>query len=97
MVRKLVWTKKAFKEWENILAFWFKRSGNKKYSRKLNNKIRIIFKNIRNNNNIGKKTEIENIRLMICSHYKIFYKIDDAVIYIISIFDSRRNPNDIKV
>ncbi len=94
MAGKLVWTKNAFDEWKIILDFWFKKTGNKTYSKKLNNKIRIVLKNTKNNNFLGKKTEIENIRLIICSHYKIFYKTEKEIISVISIFDSRRNPKN---
>lgn len=92
MVRKVIWTKNASNEWKSILEFWINKTGTNKYSRKLNNKIRIVINYIRINNKIGTKTNLKNIRLMLCSHYKIFYKIDKDTIYIVSIFDSRRNP-----
>lgn len=96
MARKVVWTQNASDEWKHILDFWIDKTGNKKYSRKLDNKIRIILNYIKNNNYIGNITSYKNIRLVVSSHYKIFYKIDKEIIYLISIFDSRRDPKESK-
>lgn len=37
-------------------------------------------------------SEIGNYRYLVYSHYKLIYKIDGSVIYIVSLFDTRQNP-----
>ncbi len=47
MVKRIVWTKKADNEWKSILAFWYEHTGNKKYSKKLNTKLKLTLQNIK--------------------------------------------------
>jgi hypothetical protein len=59
VVRKVVWAKNASDEWKSILDFWINKTGTNKYSRKLNNKIRIVLNYIKINNKIGTKTNLK--------------------------------------
>jgi len=97
MAKRIIWTRNAKDEWQRILSFWREHTGNKKYSRKLNGKIKLTLKNIKSNNLIGKKTSKKDIRIVICLYYLVFYKIEKERIIIITIFDSRRNPDDLKI
>ncbi len=97
MAKRIIWTRNAKDEWQRILSFWHEHTGNKKYSRKLNSKIKLTLKNIKSNNLIGKKTSKKDIRIVICLYYLVFYKIEKERIIIITIFDSRRNPDDLKI
>ena len=96
MVKRIIWTEKAKDECQRILSFWYKHTGNKSYSKKLNNKLKLTLKNIKSNNYIGKKTSKKDIRIVICLHYLVFYKVEQSRLIIITIFDSRRNPKDLK-
>ena len=96
MVKRIIWTKKAKDEWKRILSFWYKHTGNKSYSKKLNSKLILTLKNIKSNNYIGKKTSKKDIRIVICFHYLVFYKVEQNQLIIITIFDSRRNPKDLR-
>ena len=97
MVKRIVWTKKADNEWKSILAFWYEHTGNKKYSKKLNTKLKLTLQNIKSNNYLGKKTSKDDIRVVICLYYFVFYKVEQERLIIITIFDSRRNPEDLEL
>jgi len=97
MVKRIIWAKKAKDEWKKILSFWYKHTGNKRYSKKLNSKLKLTLQNIKSNNYIGKKTSKKNIRIVICFYYLVFYKIEKERLIIITIFNSRRNPKDLKL
>jgi toxin YoeB len=45
---------------------------------------------------IGKKTDIETIRIKIARDYLIFYEIHEFEIHILSIKDGRQNPRKFK-
>ncbi len=46
---------------------------------------------------MGKPTDIEDVRIKIVSHYLMFYKRVNQKIYILTIWDSRRNPESLKL
>ena len=65
----------------------------KKFSLKLNRLFIDTLKSLSFNPYIGKKTEIENIRVKIVRDYLVFYKIlNDKEILVLTIWDARRNP-----
>ena len=97
MAKRIIWSRKARDEWKKILSFWYEHTGSKKYSRKLNNKLKLTLLNVKSNNYIGKRTSKKSVRVVICFCYLIFYKIEEDRIIIITIFDSRRNPKDLKL
>ena len=97
MAKRIVWSKKASEERFEILNFWVSKTGSKKYSRKLEAKLRETIRNVSDNNYLGKATDIEGVRLSVVSNYLIFYEIKSEHIEILTIFDSRRDRSDIKL
>lgn len=95
MVRKIIWTRTAQKEQIAIFEYWNWRTKSKKYSLKLRKEFKKTTLDIQQFPFSGINTSAsENIRLKIVSHFLLFYQIDQTNIYILSIFDSRRNPQD---
>lgn len=97
MVKRVVWTKRAAEEKRRILAYWSKRNGNKSYSHKLNIKFKETLRNIAELNYLGKDTGYKKIRVTIVESYLIFYSSHETQIDIISVFDGRRDPDDLKL
>jgi|SRR5690554_606526 len=90
--RKIVWTERAEWERKDILEYWINRNKSKTFSLKLNKIIREEIVNLAINPEIGRLTEVKNVRLQIIRDYLLFYQISGNKIFILSIWDSRRNP-----
>jgi len=94
--RKVTWTKKANSERKEILEYWIERNKSKAFSIRLN---LLIIENLRlilSKPAIGKKTELENVRIRIIRDYLLIYEIKENEIIVLSIWDSRRNPPNLK-
>ena len=92
--RKITWTKKANSERKEILEYWIDRNKSKTFSIKLN---LLIIENLRlimSKPEIGKKTELENVRIRIIRDYLLIYEMKENEIIVLSIWDGRRNPKN---
>jgi len=49
------------------------------------------------NPEIGRKTDIPNVRIKIVRDYLIFYEVQNESILILSFWDSRQNPEKLKL
>ena len=74
--RKIIWTQKANIERRDILEYSIDRNKSKKFSIKLNKLIVGTIKQIAENPGIGRKTNLENIRVKIIRDYLLFYEFD---------------------
>ncbi len=97
MAKRIIWTDQAKSERREILNYWLLRTGNKKYSKKLSLQFRETVKYIALYNYLGRQTELVDVRVAVCGHYLIFYKLTDELVAIITIFDNRRNPNALDI
>jgi hypothetical protein len=64
---------------------------------KLNNTIRNSIRLLEKYSEIGIHTDVKNIRNLIVSDFGIFYEIKSSSIEIITIWDSRQNPDKLFV
>lgn len=71
--RKIVWTQKANLERKAILEYWIERNKSKKFSIKLNKLIISTIKQIAETSGIGRKTDLENVRVKIIRDDFLFY------------------------
>ena len=93
MARKVIWTQTAQLERIEILEYWIKRNKSNLYSKKLNKLFISALKDVSRNPFIGRKTDIENVRAKIVRDYLIFYLISDDSVYVLSVWDSRRDSS----
>lgn len=96
MARKIIWSERAKSDKIEILKYWLKRNKSNVYPKKLNALFQKSVRWIAIKYNPAKKTDFENVCVKIVRDYKIFYEIKNAEIHIISIFDTRMNPNKLK-
>lgn len=96
MAFRVEWSKNAQKERKFILLFWTLKTGNKKYSKKLNDLFTGNIEIISQFPLIGKKTEINNLRAQIIGDYILFYRVKVNTVYIVSLFGSKQNPDKLK-
>jgi plasmid stabilization system protein ParE len=91
MARKIIWTQTAQTERREILVYWVKRNKSKTFSKKLNKLFVAALKDISKNPMIGRKTDMENVRAKIVREYLLFYEISDEYVYVLSVWDNRRD------
>jgi plasmid stabilization system protein ParE len=88
------WSVEARDDLKDILEYYIVRNKSKKYSVKLNSKIKKSIAILIKNPFLGIQTDIENVRILIKDDYQIIYEIVGQSIIIVLIWDSRRNPDD---
>lgn len=96
MARRIVLSELARSDRRRILEYWNKRNQSKAYSRKLNEQFSQALKLISLYPQIGKQTDDQNLRVKIVSHYLIFYEMKKDTIYVLTIWDSRRDPKELE-
>jgi toxin YoeB len=96
MVKKIIWTENALKDRHKIYKFWTEHNKSETYSEKLDLLIEQKIDLLASFPNIGLNTDYKEINITTVSTFSIFYKLNANSIFILRIFDSRRNPNKIK-
>lgn len=89
--RKIIWTVHANKERKDILEYWILRNKSKTFSVKLNKLILYNVSLLAEHPTIGRKTDVEKVRVKIVRDYLIFYEFSASELIILSIWDGRRN------
>lgn len=95
MAKRVEWTFSAKLCRKNILEYWFRKTGNKKYSRKISYSINKRIEFILEHPRAGKSTSIERVRTTACGHFSIFFVNDSEKITIVGFFDTRDSPDKI--
>jgi plasmid stabilization system protein ParE len=97
MAKKIIWTQKANLERKEILEYWINRNKSKNFSIKLNKLIVETLRNTSLNPNIGRNSDIENVKIKIIRDYLLFYEVHIDEIVVLCIWDGRRNPTKLKI
>ncbi len=97
-IYKLLWTENALQELKSIIAY-LENNWTKKEIRKFSKRINKLLNLIQINPELFPKTNIKkNIRKSILSKQNtIYYKFEDGIIYILSVFDNRQDPDKLKI
>ena len=95
--RKIVWTQKANLERKAILEYWIERNKSKKFSIKLNKLIISTIKQVAETPSIGRKTDLENVRVKIIRDYLLFYEFDEDYLKVLALWDGRRDENSLQM
>ncbi|MCX6220937.1 MAG: type II toxin-antitoxin system RelE/ParE family toxin [Bacteroidia bacterium] len=96
MARQIIWTQRAQKDRIEIFSFWNDRNKSVIYSKKLNELIKESLVLICKHPLIGRLTNKENVRVKVLREYLIIYEISINEIVVLSIWDCRQNPEDLK-
>ena len=94
--REIKWTTKAIFDKISILEYWIWRTKSKTYSIKLSGLFDDVISQLAANPESGKISDYKNIRFRIVKQYLIFYTSTEKNIFIIRIWDSRRNHGKIR-
>jgi len=93
MAKQIIWSIRAHNDRIEILSYWIQRNKSKEYSKKLNKIFEDTAELISKHPNIGKQSELNNIRFKIVKDYFFTYRITLESIEILTIWDSRQDPN----
>jgi toxin YoeB len=94
--RIIVWTSTAKLELKLIFDFFNLRNNSKTYSLKLHRKIQSELNLLLLQPFLRKKTDTINVRGFIIENYILFYELKDDKIIILSVWDTRQNPDKLK-
>jgi toxin YoeB len=92
MAKKITWTKRAQEDRKEILRYWRTHNQSNTYSKKLNELIKKAINLVAAHPYIGRRTDVVNVRVKLARDYLIFYEEGENEIFILSIWDTRRNP-----
>lgn len=95
MAKQIVWSAKAKKERVKILNYWIKRNKSNTYSIKLNDIFTKSVAVIAVFPKIGKFTKDKKSRIKIVKEYLIIYEETEKSIRILTVWDSRQDPEKI--
>lgn len=95
MAKQVIWSKLAQQDRKLILEYWIDHTKSNTYSKRLNQ----IFENtadlISKHPKIGKKTEKQDVRIKIIKDYYFTYRETENRIEILTIWDSRQDPENL--
>lgn len=97
MAKKITWSQTAQNDRKKILVYWKKRNKSNTYSIKLFELFKEAVNTISIYPEIGKATNNENIRFVVVRDYLLFYERNPETIRILRIWDSRQNPDSLKI
>ena len=95
--RKIIWSHRAKIKRYDILQYYIDRNKSASYSKKLNISINRELNLLQKYPDLGIKTDIEGIRGLIIENFILFYELDKNLIIVHYIWDSRQNPDELKV
>lgn len=91
MVGEIVWTLRAKEELFEILEYWNERNGTSSYSLKLNSLILVNLQKLIKQPQIGKVTNIKNVRVQRVNRYYLYYEMLENDLYVLSVRHEKRN------
>ena len=94
--KRIVWSKEARLDFKATLEFYNDRNGSNTYSRKLADQIFNSIEQLQTNNFLGINTSDLDVRVLIKGSFSIFYELKEEEIVVLVIWDSRRNPDELK-
>jgi plasmid stabilization system protein ParE len=90
--RKVIWSPRAKNDLISILDYYVRRNGSKTYSIKLNKTLRNTIRLLHDHPEMGVKSDVQGVRNLIQGDFGIFYEIKRDIIEIVTIWDSRQDP-----
>ena len=86
------WTETAIRQRNYIFEYWIERNKSTSYAKKLNEKIKERTNLLKQNPDLGKKTDFNNTRVVSLGHYSILYQKSNTKIIITGFWDNRQEP-----
>ena len=96
MAKQVIWSLRAQNDKKEILDYWRQKNQSNTYSKKLNELFKESIKIILDFPQIGKVTDDTKARIKIVKDYLIIYEETETQIFILTIWDSRQDPDNLK-
>lgn len=96
MARRIRWSRRSQEDRKAIFSYWNERNLSKTYSKKLNKLFIKAVELLSIHPRLGRKTSEKEIRIKVVKDYLILYKYSDTELRVMSIFDSRQDPEKLK-
>ena len=93
MALRVLWTERAVQERNAILDFYRKRNGSVYYSQELLRHFRNSLRLAADQELLGKLTDVSGVRCLFVVDYCLFYTIRETDLVVLSVWDSRRDPD----
>jgi plasmid stabilization system protein ParE len=97
MAREVIWSDKALDDLLSIFDYWNTRNKSTSYSKKLNLLFNKIIELITRYPSLGRPTQFNSIKVKIVKEYLIIYEKTPELLFILTIWDSRRNPAELNM
>ncbi len=98
MALNVYWTRSALQDRIKVFEYWNERTQSREYSQQLNTSIEHRVAMIKEYPQAGLATDKPGVRFhIIARHYKLFYKIEKDNAYILRFWDTRQDPEKIKL
>ena len=94
MAKQIIWSLQAQEDRKQILSYWNNRNQSSTYSKKLHHLFKEAIKLVSKFPQIGRQTDLENVRIKLVKDYLVVYEEDQNNIYVLKIWDGRRNPEN---
>jgi len=95
--RKVVWTRSALESRTAIFLYWNKRNKSINYSKKLHELFQDSLDQLAVFPESSIKSNNQNVRLKIATHFEIIYTMSDTQIFVLDIWDTRQNPQNFPI
>ena len=90
---KIVWSKEAQDNFQQIALFYYQRTGNAKYSNRLYRMKRDSLRLAARYPYMYPATSVHETRAFVSEYFKVFYSVCDRYILVESVFDTRQDPS----
>lgn len=95
--KRIIWTPQAKFDRYDILNYYACTGISNKILQKIDSQLRNSVRHLSVFPNFGKLYGTQNERIIYSGYYCIIYKIVDDSVQILQIWDTRRNPEDLKL
>ena len=97
MAKEIRWSVRADQDRIDIFEYWTNRSKSTTYSTKLNKLFIESLEKLVEQPDLGREIKSPLTRRVVVTHYLIYYEINSDFIKVLTIWDSRRNPQKFKL
>lgn len=94
MVKQVIWDAEALNDLEEVFEYWELRTGSSNYNKKLLSAFKKSAWLIEGNNLLATATTRYQTYRLVVHEFALCYKVNEDLIRILAIFDTRRNPSD---
>ena len=93
MAEKIIWSFRAIRDRKEIYSYWIQRNKSDLYSQRLDLLFQRALHLVAAHPTLGKPTNKPKVRIKIVRDYSLIYEIREDSIVLLTIWDTRRNPD----